>query len=177
MKFNRFYLTVIMALALLLSVSIGSAFAGSTLDKVKEKGVVTVGNSPDYPPFESIGDNGERVGFDVDLLNAMTAKMGLKIQWVTMEFSAIVTAVRSGQVDMGMSGFSITPERAEQVGFSSPYIASGQVIVTRTDSDIKGVADLNGKKLPFSSEPLVNSRLTRLKAQRSSSLRPTTSLS
>lgn len=124
-----------------------TAFAGSTLDDIKKSGVMTVGNSPDYPPFESIGDNGERVGFDIDLLNAMAEKMGVEIKWITMEFAAIVTAVQSGQVNIGMSGFSITPERAEQVSFSDPYIASGQVIVTRPDSDIKTVADLEGKKI------------------------------
>lgn len=147
MKFQKFNISLILTLALVLGVFSFSAFAGSTLDKVMEKGVITVGNSPDYPPFESIGDSGVRVGFDIDLLNAVTKKMGVQINWVTMEFAAIVTAVQSGQVDMGMSGFSITPERSEQVSFSAPYIASGQVIVTRNDSSIQSVADLKGKKI------------------------------
>lgn len=147
MKFNKSCATMLMVLALLLGAFTLSAFAGSTLEKVKASGVITVGNSPDYPPFESIGDNGERVGFDVDLLKAIADKMGVKINWITMDFSAIVTAVLSGQVDMGMSGFSITPERAEQVSFSAPYIANGQVIVVRTESDIKSVEDLKGKKI------------------------------
>lgn len=147
MKFNKFNVTVIMVLALLLGAFSASAFAESALDKVKKAGVINVGNSPDYPPFESIGDGGERIGFDIDLLKAITEKMGVKIHWVTMEFAAIVTAVQSGQVDMGMSGFSVTPERANQVGFSSPYFASGQVLVVRNDSDIQSVADLKGKRI------------------------------
>ncbi|MBG0789608.1 MAG: basic amino acid ABC transporter substrate-binding protein [Desulfovibrionaceae bacterium] len=146
MRFNRLLTVMVLSLALVAAFS-AFAFAGSALDKVKEAGVITVGNSPDYPPFESIGDNGERVGFDIDLLNAIAAKMGVKINWVTMDFAAIVTAVQSGQVDMGMSGFSISPERAEQVSFSDPYIASGQVIVVRSDSDINFAADLNGRKI------------------------------
>jgi len=147
MKFNKFNVVAVMAVAMLLGVLSVSAFAGTTLEKVKAAGEIAVGNSPDYPPFESIGDNGERVGFDIDLLAAMSEKMGLKIKWVTMEFAAIVTAVQSGQVDMGMSGFSITPDRAKQVSFSAPYIASGQVIVTRPDSKIASAADLKGKKI------------------------------
>ncbi|QJB57618.1 basic amino acid ABC transporter substrate-binding protein [Pseudodesulfovibrio sp. zrk46] len=147
MKFNKFNATIMLALALLLGAFTASAFAGSTLEKVKKAGVISVGNSPDYPPFESIGDTGERIGFDVDLLNAITEKLGVKINWVTMEFAAIVTAVQSGQVDMGMSGFSVTPERANAVSFSKPYIASGQVLVVRTDSDISSPADLKGKKI------------------------------
>jgi len=147
MKFNKFNATMIMVLALLLGAFSASAFAGGALEKVMEKGVITVGNSPDYPPFESIGDNGERVGFDIDLLKAITKKMGVKIQWVTMEFAAIVTATQSGQVDMGMSGFSVTPERANQVSFSNPYFSSGQVLVVRNDSEVKSTADLKGKKI------------------------------
>lgn len=147
MKFNKSCATVLMVLALLLGAFSLSAYAGSTLEKVKTAGVLNVGNSPDYPPFESIGDNGERVGFDIDLIKAITAKMGVKINWVTMDFAAIVTAVQSGQVDIGISGFSITPDRAKQVSFSAPYIANGQVLVVRNDSDIKSSADLNGKKI------------------------------
>ena len=147
MKSNYSRLVLALVLALVMGAFTASAFAGTALEKVKEAGVITVGNSPDYPPFESIGDNGERVGFDVDLLNAITEKMGVKINWVTMDFAAIVTAVQSGQVDMGMSGFSISEERAAQVSFSAPYIASGQVIIVRNDSDINSVADLNGKKI------------------------------
>ncbi|CCH47476.1 basic amino acid ABC transporter substrate-binding protein [Pseudodesulfovibrio piezophilus] len=147
MNIRKAHISFVLILIMLFSFSGISSAAGTTLEKVKEKGVITVGNSPDYPPFESIGDNGERVGFDIDLLDAVAQKIGVKVQWVTMEFAAIVTAVQSGQVDMGMSGFSITPERREQVGFSAPYFASGQVIVTRPDSDIKNVADLNGKKI------------------------------
>jgi len=147
MKIYKFNVVAVLAVAMLLGMLSVSAFAGTTLEKVKAAGVITVGNSPDYPPFESIGDKGERVGFDIDLLNAIAKKMGVEIKWVTMDFSAIVTAVQSGQVDMGMSGFSMDPERAKQVTFSDSYIASGQVIVTHNDSTIKSVEDLKGKKI------------------------------
>jgi len=147
MSFKKLPVTILMVAAILIGAMTATCFAETTLDKVMAKGVLTVGNSPDYPPFESIGDSGERVGFDVDLLHAMAEKMGIKVQWVTMEFAAIVTAVQSGQVDAGMSGFSVTPERAEQVNFSAPYFASGQVIVTRPDSKINSAADLKGKKI------------------------------
>lgn len=146
MKSNKCNL-IVLVFALVLGVFAVSAFAGTTLDKVKEKGVVVVGNSPDYPPFESIGDNGERVGFDIDLLKAIAKKMGVKIQWATMEFSVIVSAAQSGQIDLGFSGLSITDERRAQVLFSDPYVVSGQVIVTRKGSGITGAADLKGKKI------------------------------
>lgn len=147
MKKHNFKAILVLALALVMGAFTATAFAETTLDKVMSKGVITVGNSPDYPPFESIGDMGERVGFDVDLMDALAKKLGVKIQWVTMDFAAIVTATQSGQIDIGMSGLGITEERAQSVDFSDAYIASGQVLVVRNDSDVQSVADLNGKKI------------------------------
>lgn len=147
MKKHNFKVILVLAFAMILGAFTATAFAETTLDKVLSKGTITVGNSPDYPPFESIGDMGERVGFDVDLMNALAEKLGVKVQWVTMDFAAIVTATQSGQVDIGMSGLGITEERAKSVSFSDAYIASGQVLVVRTDSAVQSVADLNGKKI------------------------------
>ena len=146
MKFNKFNVLAL-ALALVMSVFAATVFAASTFDKVKAKGVINVGNSPDYPPFESLGDNGERVGFDIDLMNALAKKIGVKINWVTMDFAAIVTAAQSGQVDIGISGLSYTEERAKSVLFSDAYFASGQALVVRSDSSIKSTTDLAGKKV------------------------------
>ena len=146
MKFNKFSVTIL-ALAIMMFAFTAAASAETTLDKVMSKGMISVGNSPDYPPFESIGDNGERVGFDIDMMKALAAKLGVKIQWVTMDFAAIVTAAQSGQIDIGMSGLGKTPERAKSIDFSDPYIASGQVLVTRSNSDVKSTSDLKGKKI------------------------------
>lgn len=119
----------------------------TALEKIKEAGVITMGNSPDYPPFETIDDKGNIVGFDVDVANAIAKELGVKLEIKQMGFDTIITAVQSGQVDIGMSGFSITPERKEKVEMSAPYLVGGQVIVTTKDSGIKSAADLNGQKV------------------------------
>ncbi|WP_243546124.1 basic amino acid ABC transporter substrate-binding protein [Pseudodesulfovibrio tunisiensis] len=147
MKRNVFKLVTLLAAATLMVAFVGNAFAGSAWEKIKEKGVMTIGNSPDYPPFEFIGDTGERTGFDIDLMDALSKEMGIEVRWMTMDFAAIVTAVQSGQADIGMSGMSVSEERRQQVDFSDPYVASGQVIVTLPDSPVKSAEDLKGKKI------------------------------
>lgn len=114
-------------------------------EKIKKSGVISVGISPDYPPFESIDDAGRVVGFDVDLMNAITAKMGLTPKIMKMGFDAIIVATKHGQVNMGMSSFSVTPERQKSVDFTIPYYSSSQVVVTSVRSGITSVADLKGE--------------------------------
>ena len=79
---------------------------------VKE-GTLTVGTSPDYPPFENL-DNGEYVGFDIDLAKAVADELGLECEFKTLQFDGIIPAVASGgQCDVGVSGFSVDPKRAK----------------------------------------------------------------
>ncbi|GAA0181870.1 transporter substrate-binding domain-containing protein [Clostridium sediminicola] len=128
--------------------SSGDGVEKTAFDTIVEKGVLTVGNSPDYPPFETIDEKtGETVGFDIDLLNKIGEKIGVEIELKEMSFETIVESVKSGQVDVGCSGFSITPERLESVNMSDPYLSGGQVIVTTKDSGIKSAEDLNGEQV------------------------------
>lgn len=115
------------------------------LARIQKAGVITVGTSPDYPPFETIDDQGNIVGFDIDLLQAMAEEMGVTVQLKSLSFDTIVTTVQNGQVDIGMSGFSIDADRAAQIDFTDPYLVGGQVVVTTADSGITSIADLAGK--------------------------------
>lgn len=117
------------------------------LDKIKEKGVIVMATSPDYPPFETVDDAGNVVGFDIDLANEIAKELGVEIDLKEMSFGTIIDAVRNGQVDIGISGFSITPDRLESVDMTDPYLIGGQVIVTTSDSGVNGPEDLNGEKV------------------------------
>lgn len=136
---------LLLCLSLTLAVSLIGC-APSTEDawqKIKNAGVITVGTSPDYPPFETVDDDGKIIGFDIDLLTAMASEMGVDVEFKPMNFDTIVTAVQSGQIDIGMSGFSVDPER--DVAFSNSYYSGGQVLLTTTDSGVTGVESLDGK--------------------------------
>ena len=113
-----------------------------------EEGKLTVAASLDFPPFENLVD-GQAEGFEVDLMTAIAEKLGLEINYLpTMKFDTIIPAITAGgTADVGVSGFTITPEREEEVDFSTPICDTNQCIVVLKGSDIAGSADLSGKTI------------------------------
>lgn len=112
-----------------------SASSDGNYTLVKE-GTLTVGTSPDYPPFENLED-GNYVGFDMDLGRDIADKLGLEFEPTTIQFDGIIPAVAAGgQCDVGISGFSVDPERAKQVDFTDSYYVDDQAIVAMKDGDI-----------------------------------------
>ena len=128
-----------------------SADAAATDDgsyTLVEEGKLTVAASLDFPPFENLVD-GQAEGFEVDLMTAIAEKLGLEINYLpTMKFDTIIPAITAGgTADVGVSGFTITPEREEEVDFSTPICDTNQCIVVLKGSDITGSADLSGKTI------------------------------
>lgn len=113
-----------------------------------EEGKLTVAASLDFPPFENL-ENGDVVGFEVDLMKAIAEKMGLECSYLpTMKFDTIIPAiVAGGTADVGVSGFTITPEREEEVDFSTPICDTNQCIVVPAGSDITDESQLAGKRI------------------------------
>lgn len=107
--------------------------------------VIRAGTSPDYPPFETLDESGNLVGFDIELMEELAQIMGVEVDYVQLDFSVIISSLNSGQVDIGLSGFTYSPDR--DVLFSEPYYMSAQAVVVRTDSDIEGLSDLSDKRL------------------------------
>ena len=111
-----------------------------------EDGKLTVAASLDFPPFENLVDD-QAEGFEVDLMTAIAEKLGLEINYLpTMKFDTIIPAIAAGgTADVGVSGFTITPEREEEVDFSTPICDTNQCIVVPKGSDIASSEDLSGK--------------------------------
>ena len=97
----------------------------SKLDTIKEAGVIKMATSPDFAPmeFENISANGtkEYVGSDIELGKYIAEKLGVQLQIEAMDFAAVQAAVATGSVDMAISGFSWTEERAENMELSTFY--------------------------------------------------------
>ncbi|MCS7069349.1 MAG: basic amino acid ABC transporter substrate-binding protein [Meiothermus sp.] len=128
-------------------VSFSSGLAQSCLANARANGL-TVGTSPDYPPFESLDKNNKIVGFDVDLLNAIGAELGLKVKFVGQSFDGLIPALLSKKIDVIAAGLTITEERKKSVDFSRPYISGPNVIITRKETTgINKLEDLVGKKV------------------------------
>lgn len=113
-----------------------------------EDGKLTVAASLDFPPFENL-NNGTVEGFEVDLMNAIAEKMGLECNYLpTMKFDTIIPAiVAGGTADVGVSGFTITPQREEEVDFTTPICDTNQCIVVLNGSDITDESMIAGKRI------------------------------
>ncbi len=102
-----------------------------------------MGSSIDFAPYEYYDDEtGDIVGIDVEIAYAIAEKMGYELEIVDMQFDSIIAAVVSGKVDFGMSGFTITEERKQNVDFSTPYTTAVQSIIVPEGSAITSVDDL-----------------------------------
>lgn len=105
-----------------------------------------VGTEAQFPPFEIVNSQGNIVGFDIDLLNAIAEDQGFKVKYVDQDFAGLIPALQTGNIDIIASGMTITDERAKQVNFSDPYITAGLALAVTVDKeDIKSVDDLKGK--------------------------------
>ena len=99
------------------------------------EGVLTVGTSPDFAPYEFyfIGEDGspQLAGFDIALAGRIAEDLGLELKIVPMDFDGILMELQNGNIDLGISGFSPSPERAETFDFSDLYYMGGQSFVIR----------------------------------------------
>jgi polar amino acid transport system substrate-binding protein len=122
----------------------GVSATADTLAAIKEKGVMTVGNSGSYPPFEYTAD-GKLTGFDVDLANELGRRMGVKVEWVMVDFKGIIASLIAKRTDILVTALTRTPDRAKQILFSEPYYNAGIGAAVLVNSGIKKPEDLNGK--------------------------------
>ncbi|WP_418393327.1 basic amino acid ABC transporter substrate-binding protein [Victivallis lenta] len=99
-----------------------------------------------FPPYE-FREGGKIVGIDVDLMKAVAKKTGRELVVEDMSFDSVIAAVQAGKADVAASGITVTDERKRQVGFSHPYVTAQQVVIVPKDSEIRGSADLKGKRI------------------------------
>lgn len=110
--------------------------------------VWAVGTEPAFPPFESVGEGDELVGFSIDLMNAIGEKAGKTIEFDSLPFDGLIPALQGGAIDAAISSMTITEEREETVDFSDPYFDAGLAIAVADDAeDINTLDDLEGKKI------------------------------
>lgn len=111
--------------------------------------VLKVGTEATYAPFEFTREGSkEIVGYDVDLMNAIGAKLNRKIEFVSMDFDQLTGALNSGKIDVIAANMSITEARKVAVDFTNPYKDGGLIIVVpNTVKDKVTIDSLKGKKI------------------------------
>ncbi|MDO8963972.1 MAG: ABC transporter substrate-binding protein [Coriobacteriia bacterium] len=124
------------------------AAADGSLKAVTDKGELVVGLAPFYAPFESTNEKTKQIeGFDVDLMNAITAKMGVKATYKPAEWQALLGGITKGDFDVIFSAMSKKEAAAANVEFSEVYYQLPDVIIVAKGNPkgIAGKADLKDK--------------------------------
>lgn len=121
----------------------------STLDKVTKSKVLKIGTLSDVPPFAVYDQANQLVGYDVELAKLIAADLGAKPEFVVLPNApARISALISGQVDMVAAAFTVTPERAQSIAFTTPTAPNPAVILARKDQpDIQTLEDLKGRRV------------------------------
>lgn len=116
----------------------------------KEKKLV-IGVDDQFAPMGFRDDKNELVGFDIDYARAVGQKMGYKVEFQPIDWSAKESELSSGRIDLIWNGYTITDERKQKVLFTKPYLKNSQAIVTVAKSNTTKIADLAGKKIGLQS--------------------------
>ena len=124
MKRIVLFISLLVAVSLVLAGCGGSSKAANHLEAVKQAGVIEVGTSADYPPFESVDESGNKVGFDIELMTEIAKRLGVELEWVDMPFDSLIAAVQEGKIDASISAFNYSEERDQMIDFSDPYYTS-----------------------------------------------------
>ena len=109
------------------SVSSDADLAAKVPESIKSAGVIKVGTDSSYAPSEFLAGDGKTIqGFDVDVFNAVAAKLGLEAEFQTADFASIINGVNGKKYDVGVSSFTINDERKKQVNMVSYFSAGSQ---------------------------------------------------
>jgi polar amino acid transport system substrate-binding protein len=128
------------------SASADSALAAKVPAEIKSAGKIIIGTDSSYAPNEFLDTDGKTViGFDVDLFNAVAAKLGLTTDWQSAKFDAIIPGVASGKYNIGVSSFTVNAERTQQATMVS-YFSAGTQWAAKTGATINP-DDACGKKV------------------------------
>ncbi|HDF5838433.1 TPA: ABC transporter permease subunit [Staphylococcus aureus] len=123
-----------------------------TWEKIKERGELRVGLSTDYAPMEfehTVNGKTEYAGVDIDLAKKIAKDNNLKLKIVNMSFDSLLGALKTGKIDIIISGMTSTPERKKQVDFSDSYMMTKNIMLVKKDkvNEYKDIKDFNNKKV------------------------------
>ncbi|SFB75694.1 amino acid ABC transporter substrate-binding protein, PAAT family [Polaromonas sp. OV174] len=135
-----------LGLAATLSAWAPAASAQSVAD-LKKKGELTVGMLVDFPPYGTMNASNQPDGYDADVARLLAKDLGIKVNIVPVTGPNRIPFLLTNKVDLLIASLAITPERAKQVQFSTPYAAASIVLYGAKKVDMKAAPDLKGKRV------------------------------
>jgi polar amino acid transport system substrate-binding protein len=126
-----------------------AAEASAGLTRIAQTGELRIGMTGEQPPLTMTARSGEMIGLDVALAKVLAQSMGVEPRFVRLPFNQLLDALDRHEVDLVMSGVTITPERSRRATFVGPYFTSGKSILTRSQelAAVQVPQDLDSAKL------------------------------
>lgn len=135
-----------LVLLALLSLLGAQAQSYRPLDQIKSSGEIRIGSEGEFPPFNFFDPQGNLTGFEIDIANAIAAKLALEPKWIPQSFDTLLIALNQSRFDFVIASHGITPERAEAVDFTDPHYCTGGMVVALPGGP-KTADDLAGKRV------------------------------
>ena len=126
-----------------IALMLGACGRGEKQTVLDTNRVYKVGTTAEYPPFETL-ENGKIVGYDVDVIDAVAKKIGIKYEWKDMNFDGLISALQFKKIDIVIAGISSSPEREKVVNFSIPYHESKTAYIMNKNNPMT-MEELKGK--------------------------------
>ena len=124
-----------------------SVVKARTVQEIKDSGVIRIGVFTDKAPFGYIDENGKNQGYDVYFTDRLAKDLGVQVEYISLDPASRVEYAETGKVDIVAANFTVTPERAEKVDFSLPYMKVSLGVVSPDGAVIKSVEELKDKTL------------------------------
>lgn len=131
-------------------VVLAGVLAGCGQDKTaaggqQKRAKIVIGLDDNFPPFGFHDESGELVGFDIDMAKEASRRLGMEVEFKSIDWDSKEAELKSKNIDAIWSSLSITPDREKNILFSRAYENGPQILLVRSDSTIRGKADLAGK--------------------------------
>ena len=120
-----------------------------TLCACSRSNKLIIGTDATYPPFEYVDEKGQISGVDIEVGREIAKALGREVEFRNINFDGLITALRTGSIDLVISSMTATPERRQSIDFSEPYVKTGLSILAAKDSTVQSAADLKtpGRKI------------------------------
>ena len=159
---NRRGIIAAAGVAGLLPVAAQAQAAADSVARVKAAGKLVAGVKLDTPPFGYLDDANQPAGFDLDLMRAVAARIGVPVEFQKVTSVTRIPLLLSGNIDLVAASMTHTRERGRTIDFSMTYYTGGQSLLVKDNGGIAGVADLAGKRVAVQQGTTLEKTIIRL---------------